>query len=114
MNKTVLYAGVMLAGVALSSFSQILLKKSSSQQFSRRLREYMNFRVLFSYGLFFTATLANVLALKYVPLSWSPVIESMGYVFVSILSCALLKEHISRKKLFGMLVIIFGVILFSI
>ncbi|MCI8492629.1 MULTISPECIES: EamA family transporter [Anaerotruncus] len=114
MDKMTLYAGVMLAGVALSSFSQILLKKSSSQQFSSKLREYMNFRVIFAYGLFFAVTFVNVLALKYVPLSWSPVIESMGYVFVSILSYVLLKEHISKKKIIGMLVIILGVILFSI
>ena len=66
-----------------------------------------------AYLLFFGATVINIFALKYVPLSLVPVIESTGYVFVSFFSYAILKERIRKRKVIGMAIIILGVLIFS-
>ena len=43
-----------------------------------------------------------------------PILGTTEYVFVALLSYLLLKEKISKKKLIGLIVIIFGVLIFSI
>lgn len=55
-----------------------------------------------------------MLAYKYVPLSMGPVLESSGYIFVTILGVLVLKEKISKRKLLGMTVIIIGIVVFSL
>ena len=71
-------------------------------------------RVILAYTIFFLATLCTVFAYKYVPLSMGPILGATEYVFVALLSFFLLKEKIGKKKLAGLLVIIAGVIIFSL
>ena len=49
-------------------------------------------------------------ALKVVPLSLSPILESAGYIFVAVLSLLFLKEKMTKKQLIGTGFIIAGVI----
>ena len=89
MNKELLiYSGIMLVGVLISSVSQILLKISAGKTYPSKLREYLNPHVIIGYGMFFGCTLISMLALKVVPLSMQPVLEATGYIFVSILTKA--------------------------
>ena len=113
MNKVLLGESVMLFSVIISSLAQVLLKKSAGKQFNSKLKEYLNPMVGFSYLIFFGATISNILALKYVPLSLAPVIESTGYIFVSLFSYTILKERIGKRKVIGMAIIILGVLIFS-
>ena len=55
-----------------------------------------------------------MIAYKYVPLSMGPILESIGYVFVAVFSYYLLKEIINKRKLIGLIIIVIGVIIFSI
>lgn len=43
----------MLGGTFFTAVSQILLKQSSNIKYENKIREYLNFRVILSYGMFF-------------------------------------------------------------
>lgn len=114
MNETVFFSLIMLLSVFVSSCSQIALKKASLKSYPNRIKEYLNMTVAFAYFIFFFATLITLLALKYIPLSYAPVLDSCGYIFVTILGATILKEKINLKKGLGMLIIVIGVLLFTI
>jgi drug/metabolite transporter (DMT)-like permease len=56
----------------------------------------------------------GIIAYRVVPLKYGAIIESLGYVFVMLLSAGFLKEKITRKKLIGNVIIILGVVIFSL
>lgn len=114
MNKILIYSGIYVLGVIISALAQILLKKSANIERESKIKEYLNFKTMFAYAIFFGATMCSVLAYKYVPLSMGPVLGTTEYVFVAILSYYLLKEKISKKKLLGLIIITIGVLVFSI
>lgn len=114
MSDLLIYSGIMLLSVMVSSISQILLKKSAQKQYPSKLREYLNPMVIIAYGMFFSSTLITMYALKVVPLSMSPILESTGYIFVAILSFLFLKEKMSRRQLIGMTLIIAGIVVYSL
>ena len=115
MNKElIIYSLILLSSVFISSISQILLKKSAEISYPSKLREYLNPYVILGYGLFFGCTLLSMFALKVVPLSMSPIIESLGYIFVAILSFLFLKERFTKRQMLGTILIIMGVLIYSI
>ncbi|MBR0373982.1 MAG: EamA family transporter [Mogibacterium sp.] len=105
---------VYLVSILISVFSQILLKISANKTYPSHLREYLNPHVIIAYGMFFISTILTMLALKYVPLSSGPVLESLSYVLVPVLSYFILKESLNRRKILGMAVILAGVFLFNL
>jgi len=114
MNKVLLYSGLFIFSVFISSISQIILKKSTLKNYKNRISEYLNASVIIAYGIFFISSILTVISYKHVPISYGPIFESLGYVFVGILSYFYLKEIPSKRKLCGMLAIIIGIIVFSI
>ena len=46
---------IMLAGTFFSAISQVLLKQSANMEYKNPLREYLNWRVILAYGIFFGA-----------------------------------------------------------
>ena len=114
MSELQIYVGILLISVFVASLSQILLKISANRTYPDRLHEYLNPYVLTGYGLLFVSTLLTMVALKKVPLSWSPVLESTSYIFVSLMGYFVLKEHFTKRKLLGLLVIFIGILVFSI
>ncbi|HIT67933.1 MAG TPA: EamA family transporter [Candidatus Merdisoma merdipullorum] len=105
---------IFLGSVLVASISQIMLKKSANQKYDRWIDEYLNFRVIFAYGLFFLSSLLTVYAYKFVPLSMGPVLEASGYVFVAVMGYFILKEKIGKRKLLGLIIIIAGIVIFSL
>ncbi len=114
MNNVLIYSGIYILGVIISALAQVLLKKSADVERKNKLKEYLNFKTIFAYAIFFGATLCTVFAYKYVPLSMGPILGTTEYIFVAILSYFLLKEKISKKKLIGLITIVIGVLIFSI
>lgn len=114
MDKVLIYSNIMLFSVFISSISQIILKKSTMKEYKNTLGEYLNPYVIIAYTIFFSSTLITIYALKYVPLSMAPIIESTGYIFILVLSRIFLNEKISRKKIFGVILILLGILLFSL
>ena len=113
MNEWMKGAWILIASVFVSSVSQVLLKMAANRTYESRLREYLNWRVILAYGMFFGSTLLTTMALRYVPLSMSPILESTGYVFVSVMGYFLLKETFTLRKIGGLCLIFLGIFVFT-
>ena len=103
----------MVLSTFISAISQMMLKKSSQKTYPSRIREYLNPLVITAYVLFFGCTFLSMYALKVVPLSFSPVLEATGYIFVAVLSYIFFKEKLTKRQLVGMLLIIAGIVVSS-
>ena len=114
MSKIVMYSLVYVAGVVISAFAQVLLKKSADTKKENVIKEYLNIRTILAYSVFFIATLCSVIAYKYVPLSYGPILGTLEYIFVAVLSYVLLKEKIKKKKLLGLFLVLVGVFIYSL
>lgn len=113
MNKY-FYICFLFISVFISAISQILLKKSALKKYNSFIREYINPLVIFAYFLFFVAVLIDLLCLKYVPLSFIPVIETSSYLFIIILSRIIFHDKLSFKKIIGITLIIIGIFIYII
>lgn len=114
MNDLKTAVCVLLLSVFISSISQILLKKAADREYKNKLSEYLNPLVIGAYVMFFGSVILTMLALKYVPLSMSPILESTGYIFVSVLGWIFLKERFSRRKILGFVLILTGIAIFNL
>ena len=112
MNKTFIL--IMLGGTFFTAVSQILLKQSSNIKYKNKIREYLNFRVILSYGMFFLILLLNTWCYTKVEMRYEPVIDTAAYVFVLILSRLILKEKITKGKILGNLIIITGILIYTL
>lgn len=108
------YVCLFLASVLLASVSQVLLKKSANIKYNNFLREYLNFYVIVAYGLFFLSSMMSTVAYKRVPLSLGSVLDTTSYLYVTFLSYFILRERISRRKMFGLVLILLGIIVANI
>ncbi len=112
MNKYLPWI-LILTSVIVSSFSQIILKKSAKKQYSSALREYLNSYVISGYGMMVLATIFTILAYKFgLEYKSGPVIESLGYVLIMFLSLAFFGERITKKKLIGNALVVLGIVIF--
>lgn len=112
--ETGLYVLVLLVSVFLSSISQVMLKKASLRKYSSPMKEYCNLLVITAYTIFFITTFLTVYAYKGVPLTMGPVLEATGYFYVSIFGAAFFHERFSRKKFFALMLIVIGIIIYTV
>ena len=113
MNKRlILYSLIMMFGDFICSVAQVLLKKSAQIEHSSIIREYVNIRVITAYAIFFSATLLSVFAYKVVPLSMGPILESAGYIYVTIFGVTIFREKMDRRKIIALGFIIVGIIVY--
>lgn len=114
MNELFIYSGIYLVSVFVASVSQVLLKKSAQRPHKNSLAEYLDPRVIVAYGLFFGASFITVMALKVVPVSMGTVLESSGYLYVTVLGAVFLKEKIGKRKLCGLGIILAGILIYAL
>ena len=114
MSRLQMSVCLLIFSVFISSVSQILLKKAANRTYESTIKEYMNPLVIGAYGMFFCSVILTMLALRYVPLSMSPILESTGYIFVLVMGYFFLKERFTRRKLLGFALILVGVIIFNL
>lgn len=108
------YLILFLLSVLISAISQIMLRKSAVKKYNSKIYEYVNPLVIGAYAIFLGATFLTMIAYRVVPLSWGPVLETSGYIFVGVLSYLLLNEKLSGRKLLGMTLIIGGIVAYSL
>ncbi len=106
------YLLLLLLSVTVASFAQILLKKSAAKTYSSPIREYLNLYVICGYGMMFLSMFMTVISYRGMEFSNVPVIESLGYVMVMLLSYIFFKEKITKKKLLGVAVILCGIFVY--
>lgn len=112
MNRTFIL--IMLGGTFFSAISQILLKQSANIKYDNPLREYLNWRVILAYVMFFGILLLNTWCYTKVDMRYGPVIDTATYVFVLLLSRFILNEKITKWKLIGNLIIIAGILVYTL
>ncbi len=113
MSELTKYMAVWMFSVFISSVAQIMLKAAANREYPSRIREYLNPIVISAYGIFFLSTILTMYALKYVPLTMSPIIEPCSYIFVPVLGWLILKEKVSRRRILGMAIMFIGIAVFS-
>lgn len=105
---------LMAVGTFFSAFSQVLLKQSAKRTYRHPVFEYLNWRVITAYFIFFGVLFLNTYAYTKVDLKYGSVIDSLCYVFVLFLSWLILKEKITRGKLIGNLIILIGIFIYTL
>ncbi len=112
MNRV--YLLIMLAGTFFAAASQILLKQSADRTYDRPFGDYLNWRVITAYGIYFGILFLNTWCFAKIDMKYGSVVDSCAYVFVMLLSCLVLGEKITRRKIIGNLLIICGVLVYTI
>ncbi len=105
---------ILLISVFISAISQIMLKIAANRKYESGIKEYINPLVITSYAIFLVSTVLTMLALRQVPLSLQPVLESTSYIYVTVLGYMILKEKISKTKLLGLAIILIGIFVYSV
>lgn len=111
MNNACYYI-LYLASVTIAAFSQLLLKKSANRPHDSFLKEYLNPYVIGGYGLLVVSMLLTIGAYRGLAYKNGPIIESLGYVLVMLLSGVFLKERITYRKIAGTALILTGILVF--
>jgi len=114
ISEVWIYSLIRIVGVFIASCSQIMLKLAADRQYSSRMGEYLNIRVIIAYGLFAVGAGLNLYILRYMPLSLAVILETTGYIFVAILGFSFLKESLSKRQVVGIILIVVGIVVFSI
>ena len=102
----------LVASVIVASFSQVLLKKSAAKKYDNVIKEYLNPYVIIGYMMMVGTTVLTILAYHGIEYKNGPVIESLGYILIMILSFFFFKEPITKRKVFGNALILLGIIVF--
>ena len=114
MNKTLLlYACIMLFGTFISAISQVILKMAAGKTYENKIREYVNMPVIIAYTIFVGATFLSVISYKVVPLSMGPILEATSYIYITLFGVAIFKERITKRKITALLLIIVGIVVYS-
>ena len=110
----ILYVLLLLFSNFVGAVSQVLLKKSALETHKNIVREYLNAKVVTAYTLLFCAVFINLAALKIVPVSYVPIIETSSYVFAIILSRVFFNDRIGKMQLAAIVLIIAGILVYVV
>lgn len=112
-DRQMIYYVMVISGIFACSLSQLLLKKSAITAYKSNIYAIVNPRVIVAYVILFGSLLINIWAMsKGIQLKEMALLESLGYVFVPLLSFLLLKEQIDRRVILGIFIIILGIFVF--
>ena len=108
------YLLLMFGATFFTAISQVLLKQSAEKEHKSWIFEYLNWRVITAYGISFSILLLNTYAYTKVDMKYGAVIDTFSYVFVMVLSYLILKEKFTKGQLIGNLMIITGVMVYTL
>lgn len=113
MEGIVFWYILVVMGIFISACSQLLLKKSADKEHKSFVQSMFNWRVITAYAIFLGSLFINITAMsKGVNLKDMPILESLGYIFVPLLSFLVLQEKITKRTLISMILIMLGIIIF--
>ena len=108
------YFVLLLLAVIVAAFSQVLLKKSALKEHKNIIFEYLNIEVIVGYGMLVGSSILTIFAFKGLDYKNGPIIETLGYVFVMLLSYWFFQEKITKKKMIGNALILLGIFIYYI
>ena len=109
-----LYILLMVLSAGITAFSQIILKKSANKKHRGLIYEYVNPYVLISYMCYFGVLALNVFIYTKIDYRFGVVINSMSSVLVMILSRAFLGEIITKRRIYGNILVVIGILVFTL
>lgn len=112
--ELIYYYLLALLSVSIASISQIVLKKSAIKKYDSIIKEYWNPYVVIGYGMLFSSMILTIIVYSGLEFKIVPVLESVGYILVMILSLLFFREKITLKKAIGTILILAGVIIFNL
>lgn len=107
------YHVLFIAAVTIAAFGQVSLKKGAMKDRSF-WKQYFNPHVGLGYLLMLCSMGMVSIAYRGMPFKEGPVLESLTFIWVPLLSYFFLGERITQTRAFGFLTIIFGVVIFSL
>lgn len=100
--------------IIFTGSSQVLLKVGANKAYKKKfIVAYVNPYTFIAYSLYALTTLLTVYALKDIPLNLFYATTSLKFVLILILSKIMLQEKINSSKVFAVLLIVVGVIVFN-
>ena len=106
---------IFVAGVVLAAVGQVLMKNGANRGRSHSvLRSFFDPFVVAGYTLMLASTVTSTIALKVLPLKLTVALLPLGYIVVVLLSVALLRERMRRHHVWGMLIILAGIVIFNL
>jgi len=109
----VIQVAIFIAGVCLAAIGQVLMKKGATRGRSV-VRSFFDPFVITGYALMLVSTVTSTIALKVLPLKVTVTLLPLGYIVVVLLSVALLREKMRRHHVWGMLIILIGIVIFNL
>ena len=104
---------IVIIGIFVSSCSQVLLKRSAIQTHKSIISEFINWRIILAYLIFLGSMFINIIGYtKGIQVKDMPILESLGYIFVPILSYMYFKEKIHVRTILSISLIIIGIVIF--
>ncbi len=99
----------------VAAFSQLVLKLTAIKPNGKQgVMQFIDFRIVIAYGMLMGTLFINMIAMRYIPYKYAPVLSSVSYVFVLILGRFFLHETIGKKKWLGILLIFIGMVVFYV
>lgn len=115
MERSVfLHALILLSGVFIGAISQVILKKAALKKYDSFLQEYLNPRVIFAYILFVGTTFLSIWAYRGIPLNLGPVLETTSYLYITFFGIIIFHERLSKQKALALILIVAGVLIYSL
>ncbi|OSX87977.1 EamA family transporter [Bacillus mycoides] len=108
------YMLLLIFGIILANYSQILLKKATLQQYDSKIKEYVNTYVIIGYSIFVLNAGLNIIVLKGLEVNQVSALESLSYIIILIFGWYFLGETITKRKVIGNIIILIGVVVYCI
>ena len=99
--------------IILTSISQIFLKIGSYNK-KKWILSLLNLKTIFGYFLFGIVTILNVFAMQKIELKTMTAWIAITYILVSVLSHFILKDRLDKNKILGSMLIVVGIVIFSL
>lgn len=114
MNRMIAISIYVCSGM-LAALSQLLLKIAANENGQMKgLKKLLNFKVIVAYGMLFATIFMNMIAMRYMPYKYTPILATISYIFVLILSRLCLHEKIKKKQMMGTILIFAGIVIFNL
>ncbi len=109
------YGLIMVVASFFNALSQVLLKKSATVTKGKRLVQIIfTKKVFWAYLIFGLVTLVNLFAYRGVDFKYGGAIQSIGQVFVLLLSVLMCHEKLTKNRIIGNVFIVIGVLVYSL
>lgn len=114
MNEYNIGIVCVLLACFLASLSQVILKQATIKKYDKTYKEYLNFRVIFAYVIFFITMLMVMYGYKYIPLSLGIMLDCSTYIYIPLLGICFLGEKINFQKIIGIFFIVLGIFMYGL